>query len=184
LQAVAEASGGQEALAAWLTANGYSTGSYLTALAEEMQAQHMADQIADSVPEAVEQVQARHILVASRQEAEGLLDQLEAGADFGTLAATFSRDLSTRPGGGDLGWFPRDYLASPELEQAAFSLQPGELHSEVIESGLGFHVLQVLDRGQHPLSPDALRRLRLKAVEDWLDLRRKDTEIIILVDNG
>ncbi|MCJ7513212.1 MAG: peptidylprolyl isomerase [Anaerolineales bacterium] len=184
LQALAGDSGGQEALAAWMTANGYTTESFLATLREEMQAQRMVDQIAGSVPEAIEQVQARHILVSSRQEAQPLLDQIVGGADFGALAATYSRDLSTRPGGGDLGWFPRDYLASPELEQAAFSLQPGELFPEVIESRLGFHVLQVLDRGQHPLSPEASRRMRLKAVEDWLDLRRKDTEIIILVDNG
>ncbi len=184
LQALAAESGGQEAVAAWLAANGYSTASFLATLREEMQAQRMVDQIAGSVPESVEQVRARHILVGSSQEAEALLEQLAAGADFGTLAATYSLDLSTRPGGGDLGWFPRDYLASPEVEQAAFALQAGELNPEVIASRLGYHVLQVLDRGQHPLSPEASRRLRLKAVEDWLDLRRKDTEIIILVDTG
>jgi peptidyl-prolyl cis-trans isomerase C len=184
LQALAEESGGQEALAAWLAANGYTTDSFLATLREEMQAQRMVDQIAGSVPESVEQVRARHILVGSSQEAEALLEQLAGGADFGVLAATYSLDLSTRPGGGDLGWFPRDYLASPEVEQAAFSLQPGEVSSEVISSRLGYHVLQVLDRGQHLLSPEASRRLRLKAVEDWLDLRRKDTEIIILVDTG
>ena len=184
LQALADEAGGQEALAAWLAANGYSTESYLATLREEMQAQRMVEQIASSVPESVEQVRARHILVATSQEAEDLLLQLADGADFGTLAATYSLDLSTRPGGGDLGWFPREFLASPEVEQAAFTLQPGELYPEVITSGLGYHVLQVLDRGQRPLSPEAGRRLRLKAVEDWLDLRRKDTEIIILVDTG
>jgi parvulin-like peptidyl-prolyl isomerase len=184
LQALAEASGGQEALAAWLAANSYTTESFLATLREEMQAQRMVDQIAGSVPDNVAQVRARHILVGSRQEAEALLEQLAGGADFGTLAATYSLDLSTRPGGGDLGWFPRDYLASPEVEQAAFALQPGEIGPEVIASSLWYHVLQVLDRGQHMLSPEASRRLRLKAVEDWLDLRRKDTEIIILVDTG
>jgi peptidyl-prolyl cis-trans isomerase C len=184
LQGLAEDSGGQEALAAWLAANDYSTDTFLATLREEMQAQRMVEQIAGSVPETVEQVRARHILVGSRPEAEALLDQLESGAEFGTLAATYSLDLSTRPGGGDLGWFPHDYLATPELEQAAFALQPGEVSTEVIASDLGYHVLQVLDRGQHPLSPEASRRLRLKAVQDWLDLRRKDTEIIILVDTG
>lgn len=176
--------GGEAALAAWLTQNEYTTRSFVDALKEEMQAQNMIEQITGAVPDPQEQVRARHILVATAQEAEDLLAQLDSGVDFGVLAAAYSRDLTTRPGGGDLGWFPSGVLAAPEVEAAAFTLQPGELYDGVVESALGYHLVQVTERGLRPLSPEARRRLQLKAVDDWLDLRRSDTEIIILVETG
>jgi peptidyl-prolyl cis-trans isomerase C len=129
----------------------------------------------------MDQVHARHILVATRDQAEQLRQQIANGADFAALAVENSLDLSTRPAGGDLGWFPEGYLTTPEIEQAAFSLQPGEV-SQVIETKLGFDILEVLDRGSHPLSPDAKRHLQAAAVQDWLASQRQTAQIDLLVN--
>jgi parvulin-like peptidyl-prolyl isomerase len=129
-----EKAGGEQAFNNWMAANGYTNESFRIALARSMDAAWMRDRILTEIPEVAEQIHARQILLYSSEEANDVLAQLEAGKDFATLAAAY--DPITQ---GDLGWLPRNYLTTPELEQAAFSLQPGE-YSQVIETSLGFHI--------------------------------------------
>ena len=83
--------------------------------------------------------------------------------------------------GGDLGWFPRGYLTQPEVEEAAFQLQPGEI-SPVIQSSIGYHILQVISREPARLiSPDARRVLQHKALQDWLKTRMEGHKVEILL---
>ncbi len=145
-----------------------------------MLASQMIEDIVARVDDTVEQVHAQHILVATKDMAESLRDQLIDGADFAEIARIYSIDTSSRPAGGDLGWFPAGYLLVPEVEAAAFELQSGEL-SEVIESELGFHIVQTIEHGERPLSPDALRQLREEAVMDWLAAQREVAEVQILI---
>jgi parvulin-like peptidyl-prolyl isomerase len=119
-------------------------------------------------------------LVGSLEEADLLRRRIVAGADFADLALAYSVDLSTRLAGGDLGWFSRGTLTVPELEEAAFALQPGEL-SEVIETMLGYHVLELLDKAERPLAWDALQVRRRQAVETWLATQREAAEIEIFI---
>lgn len=181
VDAMAAEAGGSETMGAWLAQNGYDLESFQGALRRETLAAVMTTQIAAEVPASAEQVHARHILVESQERAQTLLAELEAGADFGQLALENSLDLSTRVDGGDLGWFPRGVLTQPEVEQVAFELNPGE-RSGVIESDLGFHIIEVLERGDHPLSPNSRRRLERMAVEAWLQTARQNAELEILID--
>jgi parvulin-like peptidyl-prolyl isomerase len=161
--------GGPEAYAAWLTANLYTDESYREALRRDRLRARMIDQATAYVGDVAEQVHARELLVADEALAQGLLSQLQSGADFATLAVTHSLDLSSRPAGGDLGWFPRGLLSVPEVEQAAFALQPGET-SGVIHSGLGYHIVQTLERDPaRPLTPVAEQVLRENAYAAWLE---------------
>jgi len=173
--------GGSTAMGAWLAANGFTLESLKASLAEEILAEDMVQKIADGVPSSVDQVHARHILVASQAAADTLRAQLVAGEDFATLASQQSLDLSTRLAGGDLGWFPKGILTMPEVEAAAFALQNAGDLSPVVHSALGFHIVQLVERGDHPLSPQALQRLREQAVDDWLAARRQQAKIEILV---
>lgn len=172
--------GSTDALEAWMTENHFTLESLIRDLREEMLAAEMVAQIAEGVPAEADQVHARHILVTSREEADELRAEILSGADLGELAVALSLDLSTRPAGGDLGWFPRGYLTTPEVETAAFSLEPGGT-SEVVESSLGFHIVQTLERGQRPLQPDALERLQESAVGAWIDGRRQASAIELLI---
>lgn len=173
--------GGSTAMGAWLAANGFTLESLKASLAEEILAEDMVEKIADGVPTSVDQVHARHILVASQAEADTLRAQVVAGDDFATLASQQSLDLSTRLAGGDLGWFPKGILTMPEVEAAAFALQNAGDLSPVVQSALGFHIVQLVERGTHPLSPQALQRLREQAVDDWLTAQRQQAKIEILV---
>ncbi len=131
IEALAEQVGGAEALAAWQSEHGYTTESFLLSLRRAIEAAWMRDQILAEVPLTAEQVHVRQILLYNESEAQTVLAQLNAGADFDELAAQY--DPLTR---GDLGWFPRGYLLESSVEEAAFALQVGQV-SDVIASQVG-----------------------------------------------
>jgi peptidyl-prolyl cis-trans isomerase C len=180
IEALAAEMGGSDAMGAWLAANGYSLEELKASLGEEILAEITVQRIADEVPGTAEQVHARHILVADAALAEELQSQLASGADFATLAQTYSLDLSTRIAGGDLGWFAPGTLTMPEVEAAAFALQPGEI-STIVQSALGYHLIEVLERGDHALNPETWRRMRQEAVDDWLTDQRSQAAIEIVI---
>jgi len=129
----------------------------------------MTERVIDQVPTIAEHVHARHILVDTLEEGERVLNQLQASADFASLAQAYSQDLSTRDSGGDLGFFPRGVLVAPEVEDVAFALQPGQF-SGVISSTLGYHIVQVIERDPaREVGPENLRLLQDRAVQEWVE---------------
>lgn len=73
-----------------------------------------------------------------------LLDSLRHGADFAKLATKYSDDPGSKKQGGDLGTVDRGVFY-PEFEAAAFALKDNEI-SDIVESPVGFHIIQLLDR--------------------------------------
>src|SRR6266567_1255273 len=131
---------------------------------------------AEQVPDTQEQVHARHILVATQEQADAILAQLQAGADFATLARQQSTDPGSKDKGGDLGWFGKGVM-DPPFEAAAFALQPGQL-SDVIQGANGYHIVQLLERDPARAIPaDQLTSQRQKAFTDWLDSRRSSQDV-------
>ena len=168
--------GGAQAVQAWATQRGYNDAAFRAALARQLAAAWERDKIAASVPATAEQVHARQILTTDEAVANRALEQVKIpGTDFAAYA--FRYDAQT---GGDLGWFPRGYLTQPEVETAAFQLQPGEI-SPVIKTAIGYHIIQVIARDPaRPLTPDARRVLEHKALQDWLTARRAASKIEVL----
>jgi len=168
--------GGVEKLQAWEVTYGYSEESFRNILRREMLVTWQKDQICDSVPTTADQVHARQILVQDEGNANSYYQQLQNGSDFATLAYTL--DPTT---GGDLGWFPKGYLTQPEVETAAFALEPGQ-YSAVIKSALGYHIIFIIERdANHPLSIDARRALQQIALDEWLQSAKSAAKIEILV---
>jgi hypothetical protein len=93
-------------------------------------------------PATLSTVCAKHILVATEEEAQAVLDRLEAGEDFAALADEVSLDTSSE--GGDLGCVPAGAFV-PAFAQAAMSAVIGEVTGPVA-SEFGFHVLVVSER--------------------------------------
>jgi parvulin-like peptidyl-prolyl isomerase len=172
--------GSQDAFETWLVENLYSLNSFRSALEEEILAAKMVASITEAVSRSSEQAHARHILVAKQDEAENLRVQIMGGKDFGEIARGYSIDASTRPVGGDLGWFPEGYLLWPEVDLAVFELAPGEL-SQVIQTELGYHLVELLERGEHQLDYDAWLFVQENVVQDWITEQRelKDIETFI-----
>jgi peptidyl-prolyl cis-trans isomerase C len=167
--------GSAQALADWMSANGYDEAEFRQQLARSVQATWMRDQILAKLPATAEQVHARQLLFRTAEEANQALAKLQAGADFEALAR--EADPITN---GELGWFPRGFLFFPELEEAAFKLE-AEQYSSVIQTPSGFHILYVVERDpQHNLDPQAREILQGKALQAWLDERRQQSQIEII----
>lgn len=133
-----------------------------------------------------EEIRASHILVATAEEAQQILDELDAGADFAELA----RERSTCPSaaeGGDLGWFGRGKM-DPAFEKAAFALEVGE-RSDIVESQFGFHIILVTDRHEatEPEFADVAARVQTDAetmiaqdrFDAWLTEQRQKAVVVI-----
>lgn len=104
------------------------------------------DKVKQLPPE--EEVQARHILVASEDEAKKMVTRVEAGEDFAQLAKENSGDAGSKTQGGMLGYFGKGQMV-PQFEEAAFALKKGEV-SKPVQSQFGWHVIKVEDRRQKP----------------------------------
>lgn len=137
-----------------------------------------------AVPDAVQQSHVKHILIKVSQvvtaaEAKRKLVELKQRLDnkaatFDELAKTFSNDLSASKGG-DLGWiYPGDTV--PEFEQVMNKLALNEV-SEPVETQLGYHLIQVIERKSDDVSKDRKRMAARQAVrerksdealQDWL----------------
>ncbi|MGH9339195.1 MAG: peptidylprolyl isomerase [Acidobacteriota bacterium] len=113
----------------------------------ELTEEQVQAQLANAPQE--EQMRASHILISTREgkseeeageEAEQILEQVRAGADFALLAREHSDDPGSAAQGGDLGFFGRGQMV-PEFEQMAFSLQPGGV-SDLVKTPFGYHIIK------------------------------------------
>ncbi len=95
-----------------------------------------------------EQVHARHILLAKKEEAQAVIADLKKGMDFAELAKQRSTDPAGKAGG-DLGYFTKEEMV-PEFADAAFKLKPGEISQEPVQTKFGWHVIQVQERRAAP----------------------------------
>lgn len=73
-----------------------------------------------------------------------LLDSINNGVDFASLAETYSEDPGSGSKGGDLGFFTRETMVKP-FSDAAFSANIGEVVGPVL-SQHGFHIIKVEDK--------------------------------------
>ena len=174
IDALANQLGGAESLGQWQSAHGYDNASFRIALKRSVEAAWMRDKIIADVPATAEQIHVRQILTYNEADAQAALDQLNAGADFDELAALY--DPITL---GELGWVPRGYLLDAKADEAVFALQAGA-YSSVIATDAGFHIFKALERGDHPLSPDALLTVQETALNNWVAEKRAQSEITLV----
>jgi parvulin-like peptidyl-prolyl isomerase len=127
-----------------------------------------------------EEVHARHILIRvpegaseaeiaqAKKQIEDIKKELENGADFAELAKKYSQDPGSAPNGGDLGFFRRGQMVR-EFEDAAFSLEPGQI-SDPVRTQFGFHLIKVEEKkpAQHP----ELAQIRERVLKDYIAAER------------
>jgi hypothetical protein len=81
---------------------------------------------------------------AAKQEIDQIKAQLDAGADFATLAKAKSEDTGSKDAGGDLGCQPAgQYVA--EFEKAVFSQPVGKV-GDPVKTQFGYHLILVKSR--------------------------------------
>ena len=128
-----------------------------------------------------EQITASHILISTqelteeeaiqdaRERAEAIRQELLNGADFAQTAREESEGPSGE-NGGSLGTFGRGQMV-PAFEEAAFSLEPGEI-SEIVETQFGFHIIRVSEKTESSTVP--LAEVSSQIVEFLSQQRRNE----------
>lgn len=136
------------------------------------------EMIADFEPQ--EEIRARHILVADKEDAEAIRAEIEAGKPFEDAASENSIDGSAQ-NGGDLGFFRRGMMVPP-FEEAAFALEVGEV-SEPVESQFGWHLIKLEDRREstpppfEQVAPQVQQQVLVKAFDDVVNALKADAQI-------
>jgi peptidyl-prolyl cis-trans isomerase C len=87
---------------------------------------------------------ARHVLVATEDEAKSVLADLKKGGKFDDIAQKRSMDTGTKPKGGDLDWnVPSNFDKS--FADAMVKLEKGKMTEAPVRSRFGFHIIQLDD---------------------------------------
>ena len=127
----------------------------------------------------------------AREKAERISASLRAGEDFARLAQEFSEDSNTARNNGDLGFIPASALekADPQLRQAIYSLQPGQV-SGIIRTRDAYYILKLRARqepGQRQLSDPEVQQSIRKALanrkaqvlrEAYMEIARNQSEVV------
>jgi len=164
----------------WLKANDMTRESFKAQLQRQLISAAFQEFIVGTSAPEVEQVHARHILVASETEAMDILVKLRAGESFGSLAQEYSQDRASKDQGGDLGFFPRGIMPV-EIEQVAFALDPGQV-SGIVQSDFGYHIIEVVEKDpKRAVAEEMLTAWRQNKFIDWLDEERAKAKIQYLV---
>jgi len=143
----------------------------------------LLDRKSSDTPVFVTQTHARHILIktselVSESEARTRLQEIkrriDRGADFAEQARLYSEDGSAAQGG-DLNWISPGETV-PEFEAAMDGLKVGEI-SDPVQTGFGWHLIQVLERRNTDISVEQKKMQARKAIrayksedayQDWL----------------
>ena len=89
-------------------------------------------------------ITARHILVATKDQADQVIKKLKSGAKFEELAKSQSTDTGSKNNGGELGWFTTSRMVKP-FADAVKNLKKGEVTPEPVQTQYGWHVIQLED---------------------------------------
>jgi peptidyl-prolyl cis-trans isomerase SurA len=123
---------------------------------------------------------------STRKMADEIRDKVKGGADFATMAKTYSMD-GTAQSGGDWGLIDRKTL-NQQLTDVAFALSPGET-SQVVQIGDSFYLVYCESKKESGVIPlpevrDGIERKleqaqRQKATQRWIDSLREKAYIKI-----
>ena len=128
---------------------------------------------------AANEYKARHILVASEKEAQDIIAQLKAGADFAKLAAEKSRDEGTKAQGGELQWSVPNGYVRPFAEAMA-RLKKGTMTETPVQTNFGWHVIRLDDIRPVPyetLKPQLQQIVQRENVQKIVDDLRAKAKI-------
>lgn len=130
-----------------------------------------------------EQYKARHILVATKEEAESVISQLRQGSEFVALAEERA-DGPTGPNGGALDWFTLDSMPPP-FAAAVRAMTVGSYSTEPVQTDFGFHVILLEEtRKQEPpgladIRDDLANAAQRKRLDDYIKALRESATVTI-----
>ncbi|MRH44123.1 foldase [Aquibacillus halophilus] len=129
--------------------------------------------------------EASHILVESEEIANEVVQKLEEGEDFATLATEYSTDTQTAPNGGALGPITPGSMVPP-FEEAVYNLNVDEV-SEPVQTEYGFHVIKVTAENEvEDLEPleDMKEQLRREIANSKIDNAAAQAKLAQLMEDA
>lgn len=123
---------------------------------EQRLVSHILIEVAANADEATRQT--------ALQKAEDLARRAAAGEDFAELARANSDDIGSSPMGGDLGWMEPGVM-SDSFEEAMYALSLADPVSAPVQTGFGFHVIQL--REIQPASGMSFEEARAVLVQEY-----------------
>lgn len=146
----------------------------------------------------IDQWQTRHILITpnpnlsndmAKQQIYSIYRQLQQGADFATLASTYSKDGSAS-NGGSLGWVSEGEMVT-EFENMMKNTDVQDF-SIPFQTQFGWHILKVDAKRKQDVTETyrknmareiLYQRLAPQAIEDWLQEIRTQSYVKVLENN-
>ncbi|HSB91356.1 MAG TPA: peptidylprolyl isomerase [Anaerolineales bacterium] len=137
--------------------------------------ERLRESIGATVPRELDEVWAKHILVAEEGVAQALLARYRQGESWDALAAAYSTDTSNKDRGGDLGWFAKGTMVDA-FEEAAFSAPVGQVVGP-IHTEFGWHLILVLGHELRKLDESTYQQAVDTALSQWLSEARKSATL-------
>ena len=139
-----------------------------------------------SVLEKIEEFNASHILVETKESALEVLELLKSGMEFEKIAQEKSTGPSG-PNGGNLGWFGMGQMV-PEFETAVMVLEVGKV-SQPVKTQFGWHIIKLNDHRFKPLptledlQPELIQKLSQSRIDELVRVKSEEATIELLNKN-
>jgi foldase protein PrsA len=140
--------------------------------------QRMFQLIADNTPTITEQWHLWVIIVKTYEEAVSVQERAANGEEFASLARELSLDTTAKENGGDIGWFPWDYLdtnvqsilAGLDIGEcsAPINNNPGADMNDVEAQSFALYMISEKDVARE-VPPEQLDTLKANAYKSWLN---------------
>jgi parvulin-like peptidyl-prolyl isomerase len=156
---------------------GISEQQYRSWIEVSLLSEKLQEAMTEELPQEAEQVELRYLGVSDEEQANELAQRLDSGEDFQTLADELEADEESSGFSSELGWLPKDTLASRlggDLADLAFSLEIGE-HTEPVtigEEGQTYFILEVTGHEVRELEASIRESQGQEAFEAWLDAQQ------------
>jgi parvulin-like peptidyl-prolyl isomerase len=142
---------------------------------EMIEAEVLGNKVSDgfvrAAPEAADQVRIRLIQVGAREDAEKVVERLNAGEDFAVVAEEMSSDTTTKDQGGEKGWVTLEQLDDAYAAKV-FAMDVGQ-RSDPLEGEGGFVIVEVEEKeAGRPLDSDQRDAVGGRYYSLWLDEQR------------
>jgi len=135
--------------------------------------------------DANDEFKARHILLATEDEAKAVITELAGGADFVKVAAEKSTGPSAK-NGGDLGWFKSATMVKP-FSDAVKGMKVGGVSETPVKTQFGYHVIKLEESRpakvppMDSLKPQLTRMLAQQKMMTYMDEMKEAAEIKIML---
>ena len=137
----------------------------------ELLSRRVQEVFSQSVPQTMEQVRMRQILVGTEDEARSVVERLDGGEDFGDLARELSLDSATKDKGGERDWVARDELDLSYASKVP-ALEVGT-HSQPIPGPGGYFIFEVEEKQpDREVTPEQRSSISSSYFSLWLNEQR------------